>query len=124
MTQQRPPDRDRDLFGQFWQMLTLAWRLMLDGRVGGVLKLIPVMTVLYIFSPIDFIPDILLPFGVMDDVGALFLGLQMFIRNAPPEVVAEHRHRLTRRSPFRGEDGDVPRVIEGEYEVHDEDETA
>jgi uncharacterized membrane protein YkvA (DUF1232 family) len=30
-----------------------------------------IIAVVYILSPIDFIPDFLLPFGIVDDVGAL-----------------------------------------------------
>jgi uncharacterized membrane protein YkvA (DUF1232 family) len=30
-----------------------------------------IIAVVYILSPIDFIPDFLLPFGVVDDIGAL-----------------------------------------------------
>jgi uncharacterized membrane protein YkvA (DUF1232 family) len=109
---------DPDLLSRLWNSLILSWRLMLDRRVGIGAKMIPLAVLAYIFSPIDFLPEIVLgPFGVVDDVGALLLGLQLFIRSAPPAVVDEYRNRLSRKLK-RG--GDDPNVIEGEYTVRDE----
>lgn len=112
-------NRDPDLISRLWNNLVLSWHLMLDGRVNPLTKLIPVATLLYILSPIDLLPDLLLPFGVMDDVGALILGLQMFIRSAPTNIVAEYRDGaraiIREEKPRRGQ----ANVIEGEYEVRE-----
>jgi uncharacterized membrane protein YkvA (DUF1232 family) len=120
--QQQAPDPD--LLRRLWNNLILSWRLMFDARVSGMSKLIPVAMVLYIFSPIDLIPDLLVPFGVVDDVGILLLGLQLFIRSAPPGVVAEYQRR-SRRQIKRGQpdadEDDAPQIIEGTYEVRDRD---
>ena len=40
----------------------LIWRLLLDGRVSLWTKLIPAAAVLYVLSPVDFIPDVLFLF--------------------------------------------------------------
>jgi uncharacterized membrane protein YkvA (DUF1232 family) len=55
------------------------------------LKLIPLIAILYVISPIDFIPELLLPIlGYMDDVAVLFLAFKIFVRLSPQDVVAEH----------------------------------
>jgi uncharacterized membrane protein YkvA (DUF1232 family) len=117
MTKQKT-QADPDLLARLWRNLVLAWRLMFDRRVSGTAKLIPVAMVAYILSPIDLLPDVLLPFGVADDIGVLLLGLQWFIRSAPPGVVAEYRGRR----PSRGQahDPDAPQIIDGHYEIHDD----
>ncbi|MBN1966024.1 MAG: DUF1232 domain-containing protein [Anaerolineae bacterium] len=117
---QRPPTNP-DALARLWNNMVLAWRLMFDRRVRGSAKLIPVVMLAYILSPIDLIPDILLPFGVVDDLGAFLLGLQLFIHSAPPDVVDEYRQRVARkrRGHFRP---DEPKVIDAEYEVRDDED--
>jgi len=113
---------DPDLLSRLWSEMTLAGRLIFDRRVGGVVKLIPVLTALYILSPIDLIPDVFLPFGVLDDMTAFFLGLQLFIHAAPPGVVQSYRER---RGQGRETKSFSPppdaHVINGEYSVRDDD---
>jgi len=70
--------------------LKLFWRLLLDGRVPPRLKLPLILLLFYVFSPIDLIPDFLLGLGQVDDLVVVFLGLQLFVRLCPPEVVREH----------------------------------
>lgn len=72
----------------------LTWRLLRDGRVPLWTKAIPVLTLVYVFSPIDLIPDFILALGQIDDVVILTLGMSMFERLSPPAVVAEHRREL------------------------------
>jgi uncharacterized membrane protein YkvA (DUF1232 family) len=43
----------------------------LDYKTGAGKIAAMIIAVVYILSPIDFIPDFLLPFGVIDDLGAL-----------------------------------------------------
>ncbi|MEP0763295.1 MAG: DUF1232 domain-containing protein, partial [Chloroflexota bacterium] len=99
----------------------LGWRLLFDRRVSGSAKLIPLLVIFYILSPIDLLPDVLLPFGVVDDLSAFLLGLQMFIRSAPREVVDEHRGLGPRRQPGGYTPPQNAQIIEGEYEIRDED---
>jgi uncharacterized membrane protein YkvA (DUF1232 family) len=78
----------------------------------------------YILSPIDLIPDLFLPFGIVDDLTAFILGLQLFIMNAPPDVVEEYRtgkkrHAIRDEAPPDTQ-GKSPQIIEGEYEVRDD----
>ncbi|MBI5930001.1 MAG: DUF1232 domain-containing protein [Chloroflexi bacterium] len=74
--------------------LRLAWRLFWDREVGLPNKLIPLLAVLYVLSPIDIIPDLIPVLGVTDDVGVFILALDFFIRSAPDGIVRYHRDIL------------------------------
>lgn len=110
-----------DLLTRLWSDTVLGWRLLFDRRVSGSAKMIPLLVIFYILSPIDLVPDVLLPFGVVDDLSAFLLGLQMFIRSAPRDVVDEHRGLRLRQQPGGYTPPQNAQIIEGEYEVRDED---
>lgn len=110
-----------DLLARLWSDTVLGWRLLFDRRVSGSAKLIPLLIIFYILSPIDLVPDVLLPFGVVDDLSAFLLGLQMFIRSAPRDVVDEHRGLRSRPQPGGYTPPQNAQIIEGEYEIRDED---
>jgi uncharacterized membrane protein YkvA (DUF1232 family) len=122
----KPPQKthDPDLLSRLVGNLVLAVRLLFDRRVSGVAKLIPLLVVIYILSPVDLIPDVFVPIGIVDDLTALLIGLQLFILCAPASVVAEYRHRPDRTPRQETSKADDPRIIEGEYIVHnDRDKT-
>lgn len=100
--------------------LVLAVRLLFDRRVSGLAKLIPLLMMIYILSPVDLIPDVFVPIGIVDDLTAFLIGLQLFILCAPADVVAEYRHRSDRTPREETSQADTPRIIEGEYIVHDD----
>lgn len=124
--------KDPDLLARLWNSIALSGRLMLDRRVSARAKLIPLLALLYMISPIDLLPEIALgPLGAVDDMGVLLVALQLFINSAPKDVLRYYRGeaspaeeepqttwrgRLRRRPPQN--DG---QVIEGEYHVRDED---
>jgi uncharacterized membrane protein YkvA (DUF1232 family) len=68
----------------------LAWRLFLDQRVSGLLKLIPPAAFMYTLFPVDFIPDLIPGLGQLDDIGIILLSLKLFIQLAPPAIVQQH----------------------------------
>ena len=104
----------------------LGWRLMKDGRVPGWVKLIPFAALLYFLSPIDLIPDWVVPgLGEVDDIVVILLALKMFVNFSPDGVVAEHldalmgkRHRTQSANETpSGETIDVTyRVLDGDQE--------
>lgn len=81
-------------FGELMALIKLSWRLLNDERVPVTTKLIPVLIVLYLLSPIDIIPDFILGLGQIDDVFIVVMGLRWFTRMAPAEIVSEHRAAL------------------------------
>jgi uncharacterized membrane protein YkvA (DUF1232 family) len=69
----------------------LILRLMADRRMPLRLKAILVGAIVYILSPIDLAPEILLPLlGVADDAAILLLAVHTFLARAPRQVVEEH----------------------------------
>ena len=78
--------------------IKLILRLMGDKRVNPLLKIIPIVTLVYLVIP-DF------P-GPFDDAAVLWLGNYLFIELCPPQVVQEHMAALKRVIP--GDWHDVP----------------
>ena len=78
----------------FWAGLVrhfrLAWRLLWDPRVPGWTKLVPFVSLLYLISPIDFLPDWFLGVGQLDDLGILLAGIRLFTALSPEEIVQQH----------------------------------
>lgn len=86
----------------------LILRLMGDKRVSPWLKIIPVAGLAYLVSPIDLIPDIVLPvIGELDDAAVLWLTNYLFVELCPPEVVAEHVKALSANASTHREEDDV-----------------
>lgn len=97
--------------------LRLTWRLLRDQRVPIYLKAIVLAPLVYFISPIDFIPDVLLGVGQLDDLGLFVAGLKVFESLVPAHIVDEHRRAI--REGDRG-----PQVVESSqyrvYSVEDE----
>ena len=113
------PDR-RGSIQKLFDRLALSWRLMVDQRVAIPHKIIPILAVLYVLSPIDLMPELVFgPFGVIDDIGVAIMALEFFISMAPDGVVREHlNHLKSRYTEARNERGfDTGDVIDGEYKV-------
>jgi uncharacterized membrane protein YkvA (DUF1232 family) len=105
----------------------LSWRLYRDPRVSWIKNVIPVLAALYLFSPIDLVPDFLIGVGQIDDAGImialLIATVRMLPKLAPADVVAEHMMDMsgaprpdtaaTWRDP-----GET--VFEGSFQVRDE----
>jgi uncharacterized membrane protein YkvA (DUF1232 family) len=135
MTDQQNPPPNKGVIQKFFDRLALSWRLIFDRRVDANLKLIPPLAILYILSPIDLMPEIILgPLGVVDDVGVAILALETFIRLAPSDVVKEHLRTLQKRfydsvdlDETPSSDGEKPKrtsgdtVIDGQYRVKEDE---
>jgi len=70
--------------------LKLFSRLVRDPRVALCSKLVPLGVLGYLILPVDLLPDVFLVLGQIDDLVVILLGLRLFIRLCPPEVVQEH----------------------------------
>ena len=79
----------------------LYWRLFRDPRVSILPKALLVLTLVYVISPFDVIPDFIPVIGEMDDVAVVLSGLWLFIRLCPPEVVREIVHDVATRAEAR-----------------------
>ncbi len=108
---------DPSVLAEIWRSLQLVWYLMFDPRVPFLPKLIVPAVILYILSPLDVVPDVLLVLGQLDDLALLFFGTKLFIQLAPPDVVMEYRRRLGGGREFTSDD---PNTVEGTYRVVDD----
>src|SRR5262245_29318629 len=80
----------------------LYWRLFRDRRVSILPKALLVLTLVYVISPFDILPDFIPVIGEMDDVALVLSVLWLFIRLCPPEVVRELVHDIATRAEARG----------------------
>ncbi len=76
----------------------LVWLLLRDPRVPLWLKAMPIASLAYLISPLDFLPDSIPILTQLDDVAILLLGFRLFIDLSPPEVVAEHLQKLNEQA--------------------------
>jgi uncharacterized membrane protein YkvA (DUF1232 family) len=72
----------------------LYWRLLRDGRVSLWPKLLLVLALIYVASPLDLIPDIVPGFGAVDDLVLLIVVCRLFVYMCPRAVVREHVRRI------------------------------
>jgi hypothetical protein len=103
----------------FFQDLTnrfrLISRLLMDGRVNPLIKILPVATLIYVVSPID-----LLSVNPIDDAFVIWIGTTLFVELCPPGVVQEHLQLLD-RWPVSGQKQDSSSatqpgdVVDGEF---------
>ncbi|MGC8877911.1 MAG: YkvA family protein [Anaerolineae bacterium] len=105
-----------DLLTKLLREIFLIARLMLDRRVPLWVKLIPVLTALYILSPIDLSPDPILGLGQLDDTLTLLIGLNLFLALCPREVVDQ----LRRGAKREGTPDSEAEVIDTTYRVLDD----
>ena len=100
------PEDQAGFLSDIIKNLKLTWRLLRDSRVPIWQKLIPPATLLYVISPIDFVPDAVLGLGQLDDLSIILLGIWGFIQLCPQDVVQEHLERLiAEMNPWRTVDG-------------------
>src|SRR5579872_2363851 len=78
----------------FIEQVRLGWRLFRDPRVPMLTKAIPVATIIYLVSPVDWLVNLIPVLGQMEDIAVLGLGLTLFIRAAPQDVVNDHLAQL------------------------------
>ncbi len=106
---------------EFFRQFQLSWRLLFDSDIPWSTKLIPFLTVAYLVSPVDFIPDPALGLGQLDDVAILLIGLKLFVDICPPEIVEKHRAALEGRVLEAGVASVGGTVIDVEPEIPDEE---
>ncbi len=68
----------------------LTLRLLRDPLVPLYLKAIPLVALLYLFLPFDFIFDPILGLGQLDDIAVILLGVKLFIDMCPQDIVQRH----------------------------------
>ncbi|MBI5650546.1 MAG: DUF1232 domain-containing protein [Chloroflexi bacterium] len=103
---------------QVMRTLQLVWRLLNDARVSLFPKLIVPAALVYVISPIDVLPDVILGLGQLDDLGVIALGIALFIEFCPRAIVEEHRRIIAAQAAPPPTESDE--VIDGSYRVVDD----
>ncbi len=88
------------VFNTLLSDIQLAIRLVRDPAVPPYFKAVPFAALAYVVSPLDFLPDFIPIIGQLDDIGILVLGLKLFLRLCPADVVAFHREAIDHHLPF------------------------
>lgn len=114
MTEKKPKDimipQNSGMLRDLVLRLKLIVRLMGDRRVSPFLKLLPVVSLLYLVYPLDLI-SVIPGVSALDDMAIVSLGAYLFLEFCPPEVVQEHMKKLTSNTDIiQGQD----EVVEGE----------
>jgi uncharacterized membrane protein YkvA (DUF1232 family) len=78
----------------------LAARLLRDPQVPAWLKALPALGVVYVLSPIDFVPDFFPVIGQMDDFAIVIMAIEALKRFAPGSVVAHHEAQIAQGRPY------------------------
>jgi len=91
----------------FVKQLRLVWLLLKDKQVPAWSKSVIPVSLLYLISPIDFMPDVILGLGQLDDLGVVLLGMTLFVKLCPPEIVAKYLHELEYGTDFYDDDETV-----------------
>lgn len=72
-------------------LLYLLVQLMLDRRITRRSRTIMLMAAIYLISPVDFFPELIVgPVGFLDDVALAIYALDRIINKEQPEVVRSH----------------------------------
>lgn len=80
----------------------LAFWLMQQPDVSLLAKLVPLLAVLYVLVPVDLLPDFVPLLGQIDDLALVMLGVRLFLRLAPPQVVGRYEAVTGSRSAAGG----------------------
>ena len=104
----------------------LAWRLMFDPRVPLWVKTIVPASLVYLVSPIDFMPDVIPGLGQLDDLALIVIGVKLFIELCPPEIVREHMQELLGEANWRVEPNPPappppPKIVDAPYEIKNDE---
>jgi uncharacterized membrane protein YkvA (DUF1232 family) len=81
----------RDLVLLLTDLTVLLMRLMRDSRVPLTSKVIALLGIGYVLSPIDLIPSLLVgPVGLLDDLVVVSATLSRVLNHVHPDVVRSH----------------------------------
>lgn len=85
------PSQNSGLIQDVGRHIKLIWLLIRDRRVNVFLKFLPIASLVYLVSPVDMLPGMVIPvIGALDDAAIIWIGTSLFISLCPEEIVKEH----------------------------------
>jgi len=82
----------------FLDKISLSGSLISDDRIPIAPRIIALVLVLYIASPIDLIPDFIPVIGYLDDILIVLVGAGLLLRSVPRHILEEHVVRYEERA--------------------------
>lgn len=92
--------KEPSFWQEVWEQVRLVYYLMLDREVPIYLKIIPLLSFLYLIFPIDLIPDFAVGIGQFDDLTVLLAGAKIFIELSPNEIVSRYISRMRNKGGY------------------------
>lgn len=83
------------IVGTLLSQVRLTARLLRDPAVPALVKGLPLLALVYLLFPFDFVPDVIPILGQVDDAGVMLVALGAFVALCPDGVVAFHRAALS-----------------------------
>jgi uncharacterized membrane protein YkvA (DUF1232 family) len=90
------------LWARFRKELILAWAILRDSRTPASAKLVTIAAMLYVISPVDFVPDLIPLLGWLDDGVIAMLLLKLAQRLLPEELLASLKAKFDARKTTAG----------------------
>ncbi len=122
MAEQKPipsdPGRNLNFLTAILKQFRLVWLLLQDRGVPLWVKTVVPLSFLYLISPLDFIPDVALGLGQLDDLGVILLGMTLFVKLCPTNIVEYYQNQLESGPSLSNDE-----AVDTTYRVVDEDET-
>lgn len=88
--------------GRLWMLmrkeLTLVWAMLRDPRAPLAAKGAAILAVLYVLSPVDFVPDVIPILGWLDDGVIALLLLKLAMHLLPAELRASLEAKIAQRT--------------------------
>ncbi|GAB5388039.1 MAG: hypothetical protein Alpg2KO_10070 [Alphaproteobacteria bacterium] len=87
----------RSVSERFWATIYV----LKDKRIDWKMRVLPLVALVYLISPIDLIPDVFLPLfglGIGDDLGVIALTIWQLQQAIGPEHVQKARAKIAQRS--------------------------
>jgi uncharacterized membrane protein YkvA (DUF1232 family) len=88
--------RVRRLFKSAGREALVLWYACRHPGTPFTIKAASVLMLLYLFSPIDLLPDFALLFGLVDDLALIVMGIPFLVGRLPPEVAAQAQAQADR----------------------------
>jgi uncharacterized membrane protein YkvA (DUF1232 family) len=90
------------LFWKFRSHARFVWAMVRDARTPASAKLMVAGAALYLLSPIDVIPDVLVGIGWVDDLAVVSGLLALAYKLLPADLHAELRAKVNGAAPAAG----------------------
>jgi len=96
----------------FYQLPKILFRALISRKVSVWLKLPIILSIVYLISPFDIIPDLLKPgIGHLDDIFALIVAISIFINFIPQKTLVELTKKKKKRNPKKDQ------IIDAKYKI-------